>query len=64
MKVNSGWDDDEIQFSGFGSACTITEYGKPKKAKRRKFKVGFAIPKKVKKSTGSSREKPTIRGVS
>lgn len=48
MKITYGWDGDEIQFSGFGSACTITEYAKPKKPKRRKFKVGFAIPKKPK----------------
>lgn len=48
MKIKTSWDDDEIQFSGFGSACTITEYAKPKKPKRPRFKVGFAIPKKPK----------------
>lgn len=47
MKTRSGY-DDAIQFSGYGSASTITEYAKPKKPKRRKLKVGFAIPKKAK----------------
>jgi len=48
MKITSGY-DDTIEFSGFGSACTITEYAKPKRLKPRKFKVGFAIPKNAKK---------------
>jgi hypothetical protein len=64
MKVNSGWEDDEIRFAGFGSAHAVSDHVPTKKPKRRKFKVGFAIPKKIKKSTGSSRDpSPTIRGV-
>ncbi len=47
MRIKSGYDDD-IQFSGFGSASTITEYAKPKKSKPSKTRVGFAIPKKPK----------------
>lgn len=45
MKVTSGY-DDAIQFSGIGTAYPITEYAKPKKPKRRKFKVGFGVPRK------------------
>lgn len=74
MKIRSDWDDDEIQFAGFGSASTITEYAEPRKKKRRKmkpgfapsgakpakFKVGFAIPKKPKSSRDQSR---STRGV-
>jgi hypothetical protein len=62
MKVTAGY-DDAIQFAGFGSAHAVSDHVPTKKPKR-KFKVGFAIPKKIKKSTGSSRvPAPTIRGV-
>jgi hypothetical protein len=47
MKIKTSWDDDEITFAGFGSASPITEYAKPKKRKRKKFKVGF-VPRKAK----------------
>lgn len=49
MKIISGY-DDAIQFSGFGSAHAVSSDppAKPKKTKRAKFKVGFAIPKKPK----------------
>ena len=32
MKITSGY-DDAIEFSGFGSACTITEYAKKDRAR-------------------------------
>lgn len=55
MKIRSDWDDDEIRFAGFGSAHAISENATPVKLKKRKFKVGFAIPKKPKSSRDSSR---------
>lgn len=43
VRPTTAWDDDEIEFSGFGSASTISEYSSPRKAKRR-HPVGFAPP--------------------
>lgn len=39
----TAWDDDEIEFSGMGSAYPLTEYSEPRKTKKR-HPVGFAPP--------------------
>lgn len=45
MKITCGY-DDTIQFSGFGSAHAVSDHV-PVKPKKRKFKVGFAMPTKA-----------------
>jgi hypothetical protein len=59
MKTRTAWDDDEISFAGIGSAYPITEYGTPKKRKRR-AKVGFVVLTK-KQARAALRAKATRR---
>lgn len=47
VRIKTAWDDDEIRFAGFGAAHAVSDYV-PVKMPKRKFKVGFAIPKKPK----------------